>query len=56
MGDYWTQTIAVLQDPNDPIVEKPKLQEKYLSKPPFRFIHDVISAVSCLRRRLAISI
>ncbi len=44
MADY-NLTIQILQDPNDPIVDKPKLAEKYLSKPPFRFLHDVITAV-----------
>lgn len=46
MGDnYWELTIAQLQDPSNPLVDKPKLSEKYLTKPPFRFLHDVISAV-----------
>jgi len=46
MGDYWQITCEILQNPSDPIVEKPKLQEKYLVKPPFRYCHDIISAVS----------
>eukprot|EP00200_Dunaliella_tertiolecta_P010549 CAMPEP_0202370142 /NCGR_PEP_ID=MMETSP1127-20130417/1829_1 /ASSEMBLY_ACC=CAM_ASM_000462 /TAXON_ID=3047 /ORGANISM="Dunaliella tertiolecta, Strain CCMP1320" /LENGTH=213 /DNA_ID=CAMNT_0048966011 /DNA_START=146 /DNA_END=783 /DNA_ORIENTATION=- len=45
MGDYWQATCEILQNPEDPIVEKPKLQEKYLVKPPFRYCHDIISAV-----------
>ena len=51
MGDYWQKTIDILQDAADPIVTKPKLSDKYLTKPPFRFIHDVITAVRpCLSR------
>ena len=45
MGDYWQKTIDILQDAADPIVTKPKLSDKYLTKPPFRFLHDVITAV-----------
>ena len=45
MGDYWEATVSVLQDPSNPIVDKPKLSDKYLTKPPFRFLHDIVSAV-----------
>ena len=53
MGDYWTLTVDILQNASNPIVDKPKLQEKYLTKPPFRYLHDVITAVRISNRKQA---
>lgn len=46
MGEYWNATLDVLQNPAGPIFAKPKLTDKLLTKPPFRFLHDLVTAVS----------
>ncbi len=38
---YIAETQKVLGN----VIKKPKLTDKYLSKPPFRFIHDIVKNV-----------
>ncbi len=42
---YWQRTQLMLQGSDPPLVRRPKLTPALLQKPPFRFLHDVISEV-----------
>lgn len=41
------QTLIVdVQNSIGNLIQRPKMNEKFLSKPPFRFLHDTITAVT----------
>ena len=40
-----TAVIKKTQDSLGKVIKKPPLTEKLLSKPPFRYLHDIISEV-----------
>ncbi|XP_024521081.1 TRAF3-interacting protein 1 isoform X1 [Selaginella moellendorffii] len=46
MEAYWMTTQRFLQHGIDPIVKRPKLTEALLKRPPFRFLHDIVSEVT----------
>lgn len=46
MSDMNPAVIKLTQQLLGKYVQKPQLSDKLLMKPPFRFLHDVINAVS----------
>merc|ERR1712039_515873 len=43
MGEEW---IVGTQETLGKLISKPKMTEKYLKKPPFRFLHDILMEVT----------
>ena len=39
------QYVALTQQKMGAVIAKPKMTEKYLKKPPFRFLHDIVMEV-----------
>ena len=46
MGDNLDELVAIVKDTIGNLIAKPKMVDKLLQKPPFRFLHDIISAVT----------
>ena len=46
MTDIDPKVIKKTQDTLGKLIKRPPLTDKLLSRPPFRFIHDICSAVS----------
>lgn len=46
MAEDLDSLVAIAKAKIGDIIQKPKMTEKLLSKPPFRFIHDTISAIT----------
>lgn len=40
MADFWQETAGMYEQ----IFSKPKMNEKLLTKPPFRYLHDIFTA------------
>ena len=45
MGDL-DSLVATVKDRMGNLIQRPKMTEKLLSKPPFRFLHDTITSVT----------
>lgn len=46
MGDELEANMAAVKSKMAELIQRPKMSDKLLSKPPFRFLHDTISAIS----------
>ena len=43
---YDARQISVTREMLEPIISRPKLSDKLLNMPPFRFLHDIVSEVT----------
>lgn len=50
MAELNVAVIKRTQDTLGKFVKKPNLSEKLLRKPPFKFLHDIITTVGIFRR------
>lgn len=46
MGDEAPEWVTVTQANLGAVIKRPKLTDQLLQKPPFRFLHDIVSEVS----------
>ncbi len=56
---YWEVTQRALQGGDAPLVRRPRLTAALLQRPPFRFLHDVVTEVrredTCAQRVCLVS-
>jgi hypothetical protein len=46
MGDEFPPWVFETKSALEAVISKPKMIEKYLARPPFKYLHEIISSVS----------